>query len=143
MREYTDRACNPSILQAPRYNAHQCKVYDKGYEKMKASELSVRNIDAVMHMIGQVEHIFDRGVSIAEIADWMKVSKPTAKRFMDKMVDYRMVKKYDKVWRKGHSVQHLYRLSGANMEYFQKGYFRVSYQLFVADVHGLWIKANG
>lgn len=110
---------------------------------MKANEVNVRNTEAVMHMIGQIEHIFDRGVSTAEIAAWMKVSKPTAKRFMDKMVDYRMVKKYDKVWRKGHSVQHLYRLSGAKMVDFEKDNFRLSYQLFVAVVHGFWIKNNG
>jgi len=107
---------------------------------MKSNKLDTRNTEAVMHMIGQVEYIFDRGVSIAEVAGWLKVSKPTAKRFMDKMVDYRMVTMTAKAWRGNHSVQYLYRLKGAKMVDFQKDYFRQSYQLFVSDVHGAWMK---
>jgi len=108
---------------------------------MKSTKLDVRNTEAVMHMIGQTETIFDRGVSIAEIAGWLKVSKPTAKRFIDKMVDYRMLNVTVRAWRGTHSKQFLYRLKGAKMVDFQKDYFRQSYQMFVADVHGAWMKA--
>jgi len=107
---------------------------------MKSTKLAFRNTEAIMHMIGQTEYVFGRGVSIAEIANWLKVSKPTAKKFIDKLVDYQMVYQTQKAWRGNHSVQYLYHLRGSRMVDFQKGYFTASYQMFVADVHGAWMK---
>lgn len=102
---------------------------------MKSTKYGQVTADAVKHMIGQSQELFHRGVTMAEIAAWMQVSKPTAKRFIEKNhigIDVAM-----KEWRKGHSVVYIYTLSEPSYSAYQRGVYYASYRMFVEIVFGL------
>lgn len=89
-------------------------------------------------MIGQTQVCFQRGATMAEIASWLGVSKPTAKRFVEKhcpRIDVNIVH-----WRKGHSVQYRYALQGYAFEAYERGVYKSSYQVYVGAKFGAWAK---
>lgn len=101
---------------------------------MKSTKYGQITVDAIKHMIGQSQDLFNRGVTIAEIAAWMRVSKPTAKRFVEKNhigIDVHM-----KDWRKGHSVVYVYTLSAPSFSAYRRGVYYASYRMFVEVVFG-------
>lgn len=105
---------------------------------MKGTKLGLVASDAIVHMIGQTEDLFNRGATLAEIATWLKVTKPTAQRFLNthcQNVDVEMVD-----WRKGHSVQYRYRLSAYTSSAYKRDVFRASYKVYVDSMFGVLMK---
>lgn len=68
---------------------HRIKMSSTDYDKMAY----------VAHMIGQVQEC-DITVETKHIASWLNVSKPTAIKYLEYMVDCGMVVKSEKKWRK-------------------------------------------
>jgi hypothetical protein len=102
---------------------------------MKGSKLGLIAVDAVKHMIGQTQDLFKRPATMAEIAAWLQVSKPTAKRFIEKHhigIDVSM-----RDWRKGHSVIYEYSLSEPSFSAYQRGVYYASYRMYVECVFGM------
>lgn len=106
---------------------------------MKSTKYGQVTVDAVKHMIGQTQELFNRGATMTEIAAWMQVSKPTAKRFIEKNhigIDVEM-----KDWRKGHSVVYIYTLSEPSFSAYKRNVYYASYRMFVAATFGAWVVA--
>lgn len=107
---------------------------------MKGTKLGVVAVDAIVHMIGQTEDLFSRGATLAEIAVWLNVSKPTARRFLQgeacQNIDVEMVD-----WRKGHSVQYRYRLSAYTSSAYKRDVFKASYHAYVGAMYGVRVKS--
>lgn len=106
---------------------------------MKSTKYGHITVDAVKHMIGQTQELFGRGATMAEIAAWMKVSKPTAKRFIERNhigIDVHM-----KDWRKGHSVVYIYTLSEPALSAYRRGVYYAPYRMFVEVVFGASVVA--
>jgi len=115
-----------------RYICISGSIYDKEYGKMKGTKLGLVAVDAVKHMIGQMQDMWGDGVPMVEIAAWLGVSKPTAKRFIEKNnigVDVSMVE-----WRKGHSVRYIYSLSEPSFSAYKRGVYYASYKAYVNEV---------
>lgn len=105
---------------------------------MKGTKLGMVAVDAIVHMIGQTEDLMQRGATMAEIASWLNVSKPTAKRFIETHhigIDVHMID-----WRKGHSIQYIYTLSAPKRSAYERGVFKKSYQVYVGTAFGVWMK---
>jgi len=101
---------------------------------MKGTKLGMVAIDGVCHMIGQTEDIFKRGATMAEIAMWLNVSKPTAKRFIEANCQSINVEMVD--WRKGHSVQYRYSLTPYAKGAYKRNVYYTSYRMLVAAMFG-------
>jgi hypothetical protein len=96
---------------------------------MNGKSLGYVAIDAITHMIGQTQEVFGRGATIAEIAAWLNVSKPTAKRFIEnELKDIACKETHD--WRKGHSVQYRYVLNQHRYSGYERGLFYSSYKVY-------------
>jgi len=92
---------------------------------MKLHKYGIVSEDALRHMIGQVMEVHKRGATIAEIACWFGISKPTAMRFIIRTnhgINAEMVD-----WRKGHSVQYRYYLNEIAFSAYKRGVYRASY----------------
>lgn len=101
---------------------------------MKGTKYGQIAVDAVKHMIGQSQDVFGRGVTMSEIAAWLRVSKPTAKRFIEKHhigIDVEM-----KDWRKGHSVVYMYTLSSPSLSAYKRNVYLNSYRMYAQIVFG-------
>jgi len=93
---------------------------------MKFHKYGIISEDAMRHMIGQVMEIHNRGATIAEIACWFGISKPTAMRFIIRTNHGISADMAD--WRKGHSVQYRYSLNEIAFSAYQRDVYRASYK---------------
>lgn len=101
---------------------------------MKGNKLGQIAVYAIYHMIGQTQECFQRGATMAEIASWLGVSKPTAKRFVEQhcdRVDISIVH-----WRMGHSVQYRYALQDYALEAYQRNAYKEAYRVYVGAMFG-------
>jgi len=106
---------------------------------MKGNKLGLVAIDGVCHMIGQTEELFKRGATMVEIAAWLNVSKPTAKRFIEANCQAINVEMVD--WRKGHSVQYRYSLTPYAKSAYHRGVYYASYRVLIEAVFGIEVMA--
>jgi len=92
---------------------------------MKLHKYGIVSEDCLRHMIGQIMDIHGRGATIAEIATFFGVSKPTAMRLIIRANHGINAEMID--WRKGHSVQYRYSLNEIAYSAYQRRVYYASY----------------
>lgn len=91
---------------------------------MKMEQLVVLYfIDLTFGSVGQGR------VSLADLARWFRVSKPTVKRFMDKMVEDGLVEEHHISAKKGHGFIIKYSQTVAGKDYLDN-HFDAAYELY-------------
>lgn len=86
-----------------------------------------------MHMIGQVEEVFMTEPKTSEIASWMNLSKPTARKYLNSMVKSGKLIKTTQEYRANSSVDkwslaHEYKVA------YREGKFAPQYKFFAQRV---------
>lgn len=91
-----------------------------------------RHEAAVLHAVGQTDTIRLAGATVADIARFMNVTKPTAKKYLDKMAsEGKLIKSKFKHGRFGRLH---YWLSDVASEMYAAGEFEDDYKLYVQRV---------
>lgn len=112
------------------------KVNSKGYDKMSSKKQkfdgSGTHRRAIYHLIGQSQTIFGDKVKISEIAQWMNVSKPTARKHIKWMVDNREVIVTTKPYK--NTFVCLIELHPDVMRDYDDGLFVLAYKLYAQRV---------
>lgn len=88
---------------------------------------------AILHMIGQSADVFKSYPSTAEIAAWMNVSKPTAKRYLDKMVSNGELIMSEVKYRKN-AVKHHWCLTQSVYQDYQELRLKFDYKVYAQKV---------
>lgn len=108
---------------------------------MNGTKFGHVSFEAVKHMIGQTQELSKRGATLSEVASWLNVSKPTAKRFMGKM-NYSGIRVRTDAWRVNkktgqiHSTRDLYALSYDAKREYENGNYYENYKLYVSARRG-------
>lgn len=95
--------------------------------------LEITKKSAVMHMIGQSAYMWDTGVSIAQIAVWLKVSKPTARTFVNDAISLGVLVVEGKT-STAKNAKVLYTLSEVAFDLYLKKHYLDCYRLYMTDV---------
>lgn len=93
-------------------------------------EYSYIEARAVLHAIGQVQDIFGRGMTTAEIARFWRVSKPTARKYMKHLVEYGQVFKKQMYHRRNVGAD-VWFLEGPGRKLYKDGALASEYRFFV------------
>lgn len=91
------------------------------------------HVNAILHMIGQLQSMAWDGVTVAEIAKFMNVSKPTARKYLRELEIRGLVKKYRFQYR-GNSIIHKYMLGIESMRLYREGKMKWQYEMYVRQV---------
>lgn len=87
--------------------------------KIKIDACDYHKMTYVAHLIGQVQEC-DISVQTKHVASWLNVSKPTAMKYLNFMVDAGLVVRTEKTWRKN-AVSYSWHLSDKAWRKFQNG----------------------
>lgn len=88
---------------------------------------------ALLHMIGQFQQTVLGAVTTAEVARFMRCSKPTARRYLRQLEADNLIWCED-VDHRPHVSKALWRLRREPFEGFQKSVFYLAYKLYLYDV---------
>lgn len=93
---------------------------------------------AILHMIGQSQDVFKSKASIADIAAWMNVTKPTAKKYLDGFVEREELIMSKVAWRKSNGEvtawKYEYSLQPATWDKYKMGIYKSWYNIYVQRV---------
>jgi predicted ArsR family transcriptional regulator len=88
---------------------------------------------AIMHMIGQSVDVFKSEPTTADIAAWMQLSKPTARKHLKKMaIDGELI--MSEVPYRANAVKHTWRLSKYREEDYMRDLLKLDYQFYASRV---------
>lgn len=87
---------------------------------------------AVMHGIGQMMDMRYGGVGAGDVSRWLGVSKPTAFKFLRKMVDRDLIYERKNTWR-GSMTVFQYVLTESTFRMYRKGEFKASHKRFFSS----------
>jgi hypothetical protein len=88
---------------------------------------------AILHMIGQSVEVFNQYPTTAEIAAWMNVSKPTARKYLMRMLDNKeiMIKE---VYHRPHIAKHVWKLDSEVENHYNEGILEHDYRKYAQRV---------
>ena len=94
---------------------------------------SITHQNAILHMIGRSVHIFRNKPKVSEIAEWMGVSKPTARKYLNLMVDQDLLI-MTKTQHRPNVECHHYELDSFMTFEYKRDCFKVDYELYAQRV---------
>lgn len=92
---------------------------------------------AIIHMIGQAEFVGRDGVTVAEVASWMNVTKATARKHLKDMQVRGLVHMMQFPYK--NTTIHCYFLTPSSRQEYEQGKLVVSYRYYVQRVLGIII----
>lgn len=95
--------------------------------RMRFDENDAQKFHFIATIVGQSEIVFGKPVFVADIAPTLGVSKPTAQKFLDRMVELGYLVKRTIRYR-SNAVKYEYRLTQAAYNRHQDGLFRAGYE---------------
>lgn len=99
--------------------------------KMRFDENDVQKFHFIATVVGQSEIVFGKPVFVADIAPMLGVTKPTAQKFLDRMVELGYLDKRTIRYR-SNAVKYEYRLTKSAYNRHQDGVFREGYNWYKA-----------
>jgi len=87
---------------------------------------------AILHMIGESLDVFKTKPKVSDIASWMRVSKPTAIRYLKRMVDNEELIETKVPYRQ--TFAYRYELHPDVMEHYEEGRLKFSYEIYAQRV---------
>lgn len=101
----------------PKYNG--CKAHEQ----------------AILHMIGQSQSVFKEYVTIRDVAGWMNVSKPTARKYLARLLnDYKIY-----MWTRPYKSGDIWMisLSDSHLSEYLNGEYKAAYHAYAQRVMGV------
>lgn len=88
---------------------------------------------AILHMIGQVVDMFKKEPTTSEVASWMNVSKPTARKHLKEM------REQGELWmsseyHRPNVCKHTWRLTSMLEYHYDEGLLKADYQCYAQKV---------
>lgn len=89
---------------------------------------------AILHMIGEMENIFKRKVTVADVASWMHVSKPTATKILRGMYDNNEIYMSKSLRTRNSYIWHICLVGDVYGDYAE-GRLLQSYNLYMMEMY--------
>lgn len=94
------------------------------------------HIWAILHMIGQSQFVFKEAVSCSDVAAWMNVTKPTARKYLKDMTEIGLLNTYREKYKTNATIDRWY-LNSSILDAYARDEFKPAYRVYAQRVMGV------